>query len=146
MDLKAAVLRLRETVTEARAVKYAMNLAVIKAQFGTQQVGDVWLYVSPGSETPARNPYGTGMVGQQISVQFTVFIVLRNVKDVLGDDAADVLEAVKRPVTKSLQGWHHPDANMPTEIASGRMVGFTDFVTVWQQDFLTGYSETTEES
>jgi hypothetical protein len=146
VDLKPYVERLRATVNEAKAVKFALSLAVIKEQFAVQQIGDAWLYVSPRSEEPSRNPYATGLVGQQIAVGFSVFIVLKNVKDVLGDDAADVLERVKRPVQKALQGWHCPGTNMPTEIGSGRVAGFSDFVTIWQQDFLTGTSESTEES
>lgn len=146
MDHKQIVLRLRDLVPAAKKAKYAVSLAAVRADLLAQNVGSVWVYVTPQSATFSASPWGSGEVGQQAVVRFTVFVAVKNVSDTLGDAADDKLTAVLRPIRKALQGWSPEGANTPIELSSGRIAGFSDFVTLWQEDFVTGYSETTEES
>lgn len=146
MDHKQIVLRLRDLVPAAKKAKYAVSLAAVRADLEAQNVGSMWVYVTPQSASFSPSPWGSGEVGQQAVVRFTVFVAVKNVRDTVGDAAADQLTTVLRPIRKALHGWSPEGANTPIELSSGRIAGFSDFVTLWQEDFVTGYSETTEES
>jgi hypothetical protein len=146
MDLAPYIERIRSTVPAARSVRFAISLPAAVQDAAQIGAGDQWVYVIPGGTSASANPVAAGAVTQQVTVRFSVVIVARNVRDTRGEGATDDLNAVLSPLRKALQGWAPAWANTPTELGSGRIAGFNDFVSAWQEDFLTGYLESNEET
>ena len=145
-DLQPIIARLRDQVTEAKRCRFAMSLPAALQDAVAAGTGERWIYVVPGSTTASANPDAAGWMSQQITVQFSVLVIAKNVKDSRGEGAQDDLIVVVKPLRKALQGWAPVWANRPVELGRGRIAGWSDFVSVWQEDFLTGYSESNEES
>lgn len=145
MDLGPVVQRVVDCVPAARRARFAISLPAALQDAAAAGTGELWVYVVPGTTSPERND-AAGAVMQQVPVSFSVVVVVKNVRDSRGDAANDQLNGLLRPLRKALQGWAPPWANEPIQLGRGRIAGFSDFVSVWQEDFLTGYLESNEET
>ena len=145
MDLGPIVQRVVDRVPAARRARFAISLPAALQDAAAAGTGELWVYVVPGSISANQND-AAGAVSQQVTVSFSVVVIVKNVRDARGDGASDQLNGLLGPLRKVLQGWAPPWANTPVELSRGRIAGFSDFVSVWQEDFLTGYLESNEET
>jgi hypothetical protein len=66
-----------------------------------------------------------------------VLIVVRNVKDTRGSDAADASYGLQASLKTALLGWC-PDAGAdPMEYSSGALVSFANGFFIWKDTFIT---------
>ena len=82
----------------------------------------------------------SGLVGatmQRLAVSFAVLIVVRNVKDARGADAADASYTLQTNLKTALLGWS-PDSNAdPLEYSGGALVSFANGFFIWKDTFNT---------
>jgi hypothetical protein len=74
---------------------------------------------------------------QRLAVSFAVLIVVRNVKDARGADAADASYTLQAALKTALLGWC-PDASAdPLEYSGGALVSFANGFFIWKDTFIT---------
>ncbi len=74
---------------------------------------------------------------QRVSLSFAFIIVVRNVKDARGSDAADACAALQEAVQAALLGWT-PDSNSePLEYAGGNLISFENGFFIWKDSYKT---------
>lgn len=78
-----------------------------------------------------------GATMQRLTVAFAVLIVVRNVKDARGGDAADASYTLQAALKTALLGWA-PDASAePLEYSGGALVSFASGFFIWKDTFTT---------
>ena len=78
-----------------------------------------------------------GATMQRLAVAFAVLIVVRNVKDARGADAADASYTLQASLKAALLGWC-PDAGAdPLEYSGGALVSFANGFFIWKDTFIT---------
>ena len=78
-----------------------------------------------------------GATQQRLAVSFAIIIVVRNVKDARGADAADTSYALQASLKKALLGWS-PDVNADLmEYSGGTLVSFANGFFIWKDTFNT---------
>jgi hypothetical protein len=121
-----------KTITDFKEVAGAADLANILQG----RMSDPGCYVFEERETAGENSLATAVV-QRVMQQFSVIIVVRNVKDSKGADAADTSYSLQASVITALVGWT-PSANAePLEYVSGSLVSFENGFLIYKNTFKT---------
>lgn len=74
---------------------------------------------------------------QRITINIAVIIVVRNVKDARGGDAADTSFALQSNLKTALLGWTPDDSADPMEYGGGALVSFANGFFIWKDTFTT---------
>jgi hypothetical protein len=121
-----------KTITEFKEVAGAADLSNILQG----RMSDPGCYVFQERSVASENSMATAVV-QRVVLQFAVIIVVRNVKDSKGSDAADTSYALQSSVITALIGWT-PDSNSePMEYVSGNLLSFDNGFLTYKNTFKT---------
>lgn len=124
--------RIKEQVTEFKEVAGSADLSnILQAR-----VSDPGCYVFQ-ERTVAKSNEMIGLTRQQVTIRFAVIIVVRNVKDSRGVDAADISALLQESVRIALLGWIPHDACDPIEYVDGNLVSFANGFFVWKDSYQT---------
>lgn len=124
--------RIKTRVAEFKEVAGAADIANVLQG----RVSDPGCYIFQERETAAENSMATAVV-QRVVLQFAVIIVVRNVKDSKGADAADTSHALQSSVIAALTGWT-PDSNSePMAYVSGNLLAFDNGFLTYKNTFKT---------
>jgi hypothetical protein len=124
--------RLRAFVPELTEVAGAAGLASIaKARLSD---GGCYLF----QERIAASP--NGMINatmQRLTETIAVLIVVRNVQDARGGDAADAVFALRALINAALLDWQPDPGADPLEYGGGTLVTFADGFLIWKDSYMT---------
>jgi hypothetical protein len=85
-------------------------------------------------------PQGGDLIGatmQRVVLRYAVIIIVKNVRDARGADAADESDSLQESVRTALLGWQPcPEAD-PMEYADGALVSFANGFFIWRDSFQT---------
>jgi hypothetical protein len=124
--------RIRAEVPELKEVAGAADMANVMAG----RLTDSGCYIFQERVT-ATDSQLVGATMQRLAVSFAVLIVVRNVKDARGADAADASYTLQAALKTALLGWC-PDASAdPLEYSGGALVSFANGFFIWKDTFIT---------
>ena len=124
--------RIKAQVAEFKEVEGASDLQNITAN----RLSDPGCYVFSESVFVTPNTV-IGKTMQQVTLTFAVVIVLKNVKDARGSDAADVSNTLQESVRTALLGWQPHSVADPMEYAGGTLVSFSNGFFIWRESYRT---------
>ena len=78
-----------------------------------------------------------GATMQRLTVLFAVLIVVRNVKDARGADAADASHTLQDHLKTALLGWCPDSTADPLQYSGGALVSFANGFHIWKDTFNT---------
>ena len=124
--------RLRNEVADFKEVAGAADLvSVLKGR-----LADRGCYVLQEAESAGKNPL-IGAVMQENVEHYAIIIVVRNVRDARGTDAADACHALRASAKDALLGWIPDDSCGALEKVSGKLVNFMDGFFIWKDSYQT---------
>jgi len=124
--------RIRSQVAAFKEVAGASDLASILAG----RLADPGAYVFQQQQRAGDNESAVGLI-QAVTQQIAVIIVVKNVKDSRGGDAADTSFVLQTAVQAALLNWQpHADFAALT-YAGGALVSFVGGFHVWKDTFTT---------
>ncbi len=124
--------RIRAQIPDFKEVAGAADMANIMAG----RLSDAGCYVFQERVVAAESNL-IGATMQKLTVSFAVLIVVRNVKDARGSDAADASYGLQTSLKTALLGWC-PDAGAdPLEYGGGALVSFANGFFIWKDTFIT---------
>jgi hypothetical protein len=94
------------------------------------------------SEEAEPNRYATGVVGQRVSVDFSIVLIAPGNGRFIegrGLTVSDEFTALRRAVIERLLGWQHPDLERPTEFKAGRLVSTDGTAITYALRFTSNY-------
>ncbi|MDR2172686.1 MAG: hypothetical protein LBE32_00505 [Burkholderiales bacterium] len=91
-------------------------------------------YVLPASSDAAGDLY-TNETSQIVSDTFTVYMVVRNVRDAHGAAALQMLEPLRLKVMDALIGWLPPNGFSEFQFRRGRIDAFDDQCVFWRDEY-----------
>jgi hypothetical protein len=78
-----------------------------------------------------------GATMQRLTVLFAVLIVVRNVKDTRGADAADASHTLQDHLKTALLGWSPDSTADPLQYSGGALVSFANGFHIWKDTYTT---------
>jgi len=124
--------RIKAQVTAFKEVEGASDLQNITAN----RLGDPGCYVFEESVSVSQSTLISKTM-QQVTLIFAVVIVLKNVKDARGSDAADVSHGLQNSIRTALLGWQPHTAADPLEYSGGALVSFANGFFIWRDSYKT---------
>ena len=124
--------RIRSQIPEFKDIAGAADLANVMSG----RLSDSGCYIFQERVTVTESDL-VGATMQRLAVSFALLIVVRNVKDVRGGDAADASFLLQDLIKSALLGWA-PDASTdPLEYSGGALVSFANGFFIWKESFVT---------
>jgi len=124
--------RIRAQVPELKEVAGAADMANIMSG----RLTDMGCYIFQERITAAEN-HMIGTTMQQLTLSFAVLLVVRNVKDARGADAADASYTLQARIQSALLGWS-PEAGADVlAYSGGALVSFANGFFIWKDTFNT---------
>jgi len=124
--------RIKAQIPAFKEVAGAADMANIMAG----RLTDLGCYIFQERVTAAESQLANAIM-QRLTVTFAVLIVVRNVKDARGADAADASYTLQAALKTALLGWT-PDAGAePLEYGGGALVSFANGFFIWKDTFIT---------
>ena len=124
--------RLKDAV-EGLTVHGAADLAAARADHKRDA-----LYVYPIAEDGGSNVAERGAM-QRHTVRNAVLVALTNRRERRGESGLTELEQRREQIKEALAGWKPANADRPIRFVRGDLVGFTDGVLLWQDQFETSF-------
>lgn len=126
--------RIKAQVTDFKEVRGAADLSNVLQN----RVAAPACYVFQESDQPSKNNL-VNAVSQRVVDQLAVVIVVRNVRDPRGSDAADVSEALRDWVRAALVGWIPASTHEQIEYAGSRLISFADGFFITKDSYRTAH-------
>ena len=85
-------------------------------------------------------PQGGDLIGitmQRVILRYAVIIIVKNVADARGADAADESETLQESVRTALLGWQPSPEADPIEYADGALISFANGFFIWRDTYQT---------
>jgi hypothetical protein len=124
--------RIRAQVTDFKEVAGASDLQNITAN----RLSDPGCYVFEESVKIMANRT-INSVTHMVTLQFAIVIVLKNVKDARGSDAADVSHGLQNSIRLALLGWKPHSTTDQMEYSGGVLVSFANGFFIWRDSYTT---------
>lgn len=124
--------RIRTQVPTLKEVAGAADMANIMSG----RLTDQGCYIFQERITATEN-HMVGTTIQRVAISFVVLIVVRNVRDARGADAADASYTLQASIKSALLGWS-PDASADLlEYSGGALFSFSNGFFIWKDTFNT---------
>lgn len=130
------ITRLKDQVISLRKIGKAADLASAM-QDGSNQFPRA--YVLPNAEQGGQPRLMTGAVAQRRTPRIGIVLVVKNVRDMVGDAAGSDMEALRLLTDEALFGWKPDDAHSALMFAGGRLLNISNGEVWWQDDYTTDY-------
>ena len=124
--------RIKSEVTAFSEVAGAANLENIMAG----RISSPGCYVFK----ERSQPQGGDLIGatmQRVTLRYAVVIIVKNVRDPRGSDAADESDALQEAVRTALLGWQPSQESDPIEYSDGALVSFANGFFIWRDTYQT---------
>lgn len=95
-------------------------------------------YVVPQSES-VDSSTATAFILQTITVDFSIFYAVRNVKSSAGQEGIADLETLRASVRTAIMGWQPATATKPITFAGAALLDFQPGLMWWQDGFTTAH-------
>ena len=124
--------RIKDEVTAFSEVAGAANLENIM----TGRISSPGCYIFK----ERSQPQGGDLIGatmQRVILRYAIVIIVKNVRDARGSDAADESDLLQEAIRTALLGWQPcPEAD-PMEYADGALVSFDNGFFIWRDTYQT---------
>lgn len=135
MDLEPIITRLRDQVTELRAVDGAAGLAA--AREAPTITPAAW--VIPVADSAVDNELITGH-SQRVTARFGVVLcVTAHARSAAGSRDLEILHPLREALATALIAWVPAAGLDPIEFVAGRLIGLADARLWWQDEFHTRF-------
>lgn len=124
--------RIKAQIPDFKEVAGASDMASLFAG----RIADNGCYIIQDSERASPNTR-INAVSQENTEHYAVLIVVRNVRDSRGSDAADVCHTLRAQVLTCLLGWEPDSTITPFEKVDGRLISFADGFYIWKETYKT---------
>lgn len=124
--------RIKTNVSGFKEVAGASDLAsLLKGR-----LSDTGCYVFQERDVATENKRINSVIQRNVE-QYAVVIVIRNVRDPRGADAADVCYTFRKNISQFLLGWVPHVAAEQLEYAGGTLVSFQNGLYIWKASYRT---------
>jgi hypothetical protein len=127
--------RIREQVPDFAEVAGAVSLQAIQQGL----IPNKGCYVMLDRVTAGDNQTRNTDVTQKVMLSVAVVIVVKNVRDARGADAADTCAALQDQIHAALLGWRHSNEITPIEYQAGQLLSYSGGFYVWKDSFKTNH-------
>ncbi len=124
--------RIRTQIPAFKEVAGAADMANVMAG----RLTDSGCYIFQERVTAAESQLANAIM-QRLTVTFAVLVVVRNVKDARGGDAADASYTLQAALKTALLGWCPEAGADPLEYGGGALVSFANGFFIWKDTFIT---------
>lgn len=134
MNLRCAIEnRIRKTCLDFKEVAGSADLVNVLAG----RFADPGCYVFY-DRTAAQSSESEAPIIQRVEMFVGVVIVVRNVRDSRGGDAADISWQLQNQIRKALLGWAVNADFDPVSYVGGNLINFDNGFHIWKDSFKTG--------
>jgi hypothetical protein len=134
LSLTPIVERIRDQAAAFKKVGLAADLAAARRELKQEPAA----FVIPVLDRSGQNELANG-VSQYVLQRFGVVIAVQNLRDQAAIAAQEELAPLRLALITALLGWAPDEERDPCTYGGGRLVGLTDRVLWWQDNFDTSY-------
>jgi len=126
---------------EQRIKDEVIAFSEVAGAAGLENIMKGWI-ASPGCYIfkERSQPQGGDMIGatmQRVILRYAVIIIVKNVRDARGSDAADESNMLQEAIRTALLGWQPSPLADPIEYADGALISFKDGFFIWRDTYQT---------
>ena len=135
LDLSLIVTRLQAEVSALKRVDVAVDSAAARDDLKNIYPA---AYVLPLRERPGPNALANA-VSQAVTHTFGVLTAVQSLNDLTGKKARDTLTPIRSDIGDALLNWQPGADYTPCEFSGGRLLGLTDRVMWWLDEYRTRF-------